>query len=261
MIGKITKVGIAGIVAGGASLAAAWAAAEEGASQDERAHRFSVGAGVWGVRNPLEGAKGDPETGFFPYISYENDWLSVDPSEAAVKVFATEHFMLQGLAAPRWLFVDPDDSDIHNDLERKTGVDLGARAIAMTGPFMASIEYRGDVAGRSNGHEAAGTAGAEIGLPGRGSLAVKGGAYWRDSNLNTYLYGVFADEARTDRPAYRVQEGFTPFAGAMLRYPVVDRVEFVIAAEAEFLSERITDSPIVARKVVPAAFIGVFYSF
>lgn len=261
MIANITKLSIAGLIAGGIGLATASAWADEGRSQEEQGLGFSVGVGVWGVRNPMEGAKKEPESGFFPYISYENDWLSIDPSGAAVKVFGAEHFMVQGLVAPRWLLVDPKDSTIHNDLKRKSGVDLGARASVMAGPVMGSIEYRGDVSDRSNGHEVTGELGVEVDLPGNGSLGVKGGAYWRDSNLNTYLYGVYVDEARPDRPAYRIEEGFSPFAGLMLRYPVIDKVEVVMASEVEFLPDRITDSPIIARQIVPSAFIGMFYSF
>ena len=262
MFGQIAKLSLACALAGGVSLAVLQpAAGEERSALKEKRHRVAVGFGAWGVRSPLEGADDEPESGLFPYLSYENDWLSVDPSGAAVTLLGNDHFALQGVVAPRWLFVDPDDSAIHDDLKRKTGVDLGARLAAMSGPLSASIEYRGDVSDRSNGHEATGVLGAEIELPGRGTLGLKGGAYWRDSKLSTYLYGVFPDEARAGRPAYRVKEGFTPFAGASVSYPVIDRVEVVVAAEAEFLPERIADSPIIARKVVPAAFIGVFYVF
>ena len=104
-------------------------------------------------------------------------------------------------------------------------------------------------------------AGYGLPLPGDGELALRGGAYWRDSTLNTYLYGVLPGEEREDRPAYRVGNGFTPFAGAMVSYPVKGNLRANVAVEAQFLSSEAADSPIIARKVVPSALFGLFYVF
>lgn len=96
---------------------------------------------------------------------------------------------------------------------------------------------------------------------GGGDLGLKGGTYWRDQNLGTSLYGVFADEARVDRPAYAVRQGFTPYAGLKLSYPIIGDLQAVLAAEAEYLNDRTAASPIIARPIVPSAMFGLFYSF
>jgi outer membrane protein len=224
-------------------------------------HHFTVGAGQWGMRSPLEGTSESAETGFFPWLSYKNSWVSIDPSGLSVQLYRQGAIRIEGLLSPRWQLSDPEDSSLHNDLRRRTGVDAGARVNAALGAAVLALSYRADVSGRIDGHEITAEAGYGLPLPGAGQLGIRGGAYWRDSHLNTYLYGVFADEARADRPEYRVDHGVTPFAGLVVTYPVAGRLSANLAFEAQYLSAEIADSPIIARRVVPSAVFGLFYSF
>jgi outer membrane protein len=240
----------------------ATAAEETPAEVAEPRHRFSIGAGQWGSRSPLEGTpQDDAQTGYFPWISYENQWLSIDPSELAVRAVNREQLTVEVLVAPRWLLIDPQDSAVHDDLRRRTSIDAGARFGITTGPAMFALTYLGDVSNRTDGHELTLEAGLGLPLPGGGSLGVKGGAYWRDDHLNTWLYGVFPGEARADRPAFTVRRGFTPFAGLQVSYPIVAGLQAMFAVEAEYLPGRAAASPIIARRVVPSAMLGLFYSF
>ncbi len=263
MFARIMISGLAcASVCGLGMLTAVAVAHEAPPGQTEPRHRFSIGVGQWGVRSPLEGTpRDDAQTGFFPWISYENKWLSIDPSEAAVRLFNNGQVTIEGLVAPRWLQVDPKDSSIHGDLRRRTSIDAGTRLSLTTGRTMFSLGYRGDISGRVKGHEVTAETGIDLPLPGGGDLGLKGGAYWRDSKLGTSLYGVFPDEARADRPAFTVRQGFTPFAGLKLGYPIAGGLQAVFAAEAEYLPGRVAASPIIARRVVPSAMFGLFYTF
>jgi MipA family protein len=262
MIAKMKTWTLVCNITAGLVLASAGALAQGApASSENKPYGFSVGVGAWTMRSPIAGDKSAEDGGLFPYIAYQNDWFAIDPSQAALRLAANENFAFHVLAAPRWLLFNPKDSTLHADIKRKTSFDVGARFSAMTGPAVASIEYRGDVTGRINGHEAIGAVSAELDLPGSGTLGVKGGARWRDRNLNTYLYGVRRNEARATRPAYIIQDGLTPFAGLSISYPLIDKLTVTVAFETEYLSKKITLSPIIARKTVPSAFIGVFYSF
>lgn len=249
-------------LAGTATAVAQEAMAQEVPIDSEPRHRFAIGAGQWGARSPLQGTpQDDAQTGYFPWISYENPWLSIDPSALAVRAFGNDRITIEALVAPRWLLVDPDDSTIHDDLRRRTSVDAGARFGLGAGPAMFSLTYRGDVSGRIKGHEITIETGIGLPLPGGGEIGLKGGAYWRDDNLGTSLYGVFPDEARDGRPAFEVRPGFTPFAGLTIGYPVFGGLQAVLAAEAEYLTDRSAASPIIARRIVPSAMLGLFYSF
>jgi outer membrane scaffolding protein for murein synthesis (MipA/OmpV family) len=254
--------GLAGWAVLGLGLTSTITAAGEAAAAAEPRHRFAIGAGQWGVRSPLQGTpQDDARTGYFPWISYENQWLSIDPSALAVRALDNGHIRIEVLVAPRWVLADPQDSTLHNDLRRRTSIDAGARFSASASHAMFSLTYRGDVSGRINGHEVTIETGVGLPLPGGGDFGLKGGAYWRDDNLNTSLYGVFPDEARTDRPAYAVRQGFTPFAGMKISYPVIGGLQAVLAAEAEYLNDASAASPIIARRIVPSAMFGLFYSF
>lgn len=224
-------------------------------------HRFAVGIGHWGALNPMQGAPEDPGTGFFPWVAYENEWLSLDPSGLSVKLPFDGPIQMEAQVAPRWLLVDPADSTLHHDLRRRTSLDLGARVLVPWPSGFIALGYLTDVSGRIGGHEVTAEAAYGIGLPGNGQLGFKAGAYWRDADLNTYLYGVFPGEARQDRPAWRIGARFTPFAGLMVGYPLPRGFEVMFAAEAEYLTGRAAASPLIARRVVPSAFIGLFYRF
>lgn len=261
MLKSIGLAGLAILITCGLALPSTSVAAQEQCDVPAKQHRFTAGVGFWSTRSPLEGSPHDPRSGVFPWLSYESQRLTVDPSGVAVRLFSCSHFKVEGLLAPRWQLADTDDSVLHDDLRRRTGLDLGTRISAVVGPTVVSVSYRADVSGRIDGHEITAEAAYGLPLPGDGELALRGGAYWRDSTLNTYLYGVLPGEEREDRPAYRVGNGITPFAGAMVSYPVKGNLRANVTVEAQFLSSEAADSPIIARNVVPSALFGLFYVF
>jgi MipA family protein len=256
MSARIVIVAASALWASASNIAVAYEEAEPAPA----GHRIALGVGHWGALSPLEGAPEDPEKGFFPWISYESQRLSVDPTGISVRLRNEGPLTIEAMLSPRWLMVDPDDSTLHADLRRRTSLDLGGLITLAAGPALFSLGYRGDISGRIDGHEVSAETAIGMGLPGGGELGLKAGAYWRDRNLGTYLYGVRADEARADRPQWTVR-GITPFAGLMVSYPIAGGWQATFAAETEFLTGRAADSPIIARKVVPSAFIGLFYSF
>lgn len=237
-------------------------AQEAGSSAAEPRHRFAIGAGQWGSRSPLQGTpRDDAQTGFFPWLSYENRWLSVDPSGLKLHAVGKERLRVEALVAPRWLRIDPEDSTLHGDLRRRTSIDAGARIGVANGPVSFSLTWLGDVSDRTHGWEVTAEAGFGMGLPGGGSFGLKAGAYWRDADLGTWMYGVRPGEERADRPAYAVTHGLTPFAGLQIGYPLIGGLQAMFAADAEYLNGRTAASPIIARRIVPSAMFGLFYSF
>jgi MipA family protein len=253
-------IGLISLVAGGWAMPTASQAAAD-AVEPVTSGQFTAGLLYSATRNPLAGTSNRAESHLVPWLAYKNERLSIDLSGVTVKLLGKGHIEVQGLLSPRWLAVDPDKSNLHDDLRRRVGFDIGTKVSASFGPAMASLRYRGDVSDRNDGHEFTAETGVGLPLPGNGQFVARGGAYWRNSKLNTYLYGVFANEARADRPEYEVKQGVTPFAGLMVSYPVAGKVSATFSAEAQYLSDTAADSPIIAHRLVPSAMVGLFYSF
>jgi len=243
----------------------------------EKSHVWRAGLGFWGASNPYETASNDEDSGVFPYLAYENDWLSVDPGGLAIKALNTQHFQVDALLAPRWVTADPKDTVDHADLERETSLDIGLRMSAALGAAKASLEYRGDISGEIDGSELTARLGAQTAVTPKFSIGAEGGVHWRDSKLATYLYGVRADEvliagqngAVIDRPRYDFTEdlvghkqgAFIPFVGLQAGYAVTDKVQLVLFSGVEFFDEDVRNSPIIADDLATSSYLGLMYSF
>ncbi len=244
---------------------------------DEKSHGWQVGLGFWGASNPYESATEDEDSGVFPYLSYENDWLRVDPSELTIKAVRTQRFQVEALLAPRWVTSDPKNTLNHADLERETSLDIGLRASSTLGPAKASLEYRGDISGEIDGSELTAKLGAQTAVTRKFSIGAEGGLHWRDSKLATYLYGVRADEvlvagqngAVIDRPRYDFAEdqvghkegAFIPFVGLQAGYALTDKVQLVAFSGVEFFDEDIRNSPVISDDLATSSYLGLMYNF
>lgn len=244
---------------------------------DEKSHVWRAGLGFWGASNPYEGASNDEESGVFPYLAYENDWLSVDPGGLALKAVSTQHFQVDALLAPRWITADPKDTVNYADLERETSLDIGLRMSAALGAAKASLEYRGDISGEIDGSELTASLGAQTAVTPKFSVGAEGGVHWRDSKLATYMYGVRADEvliagqngAVIDRPRYDFTEdlvghkqgAFIPFVGLQAGYAVTDKVQLVFFSGLEFFDEDVRNSPVISDDLATSSYLGLMYRF
>lgn len=243
----------------------------------EESHVWRAGLGFWGASNPYQSASNDEDSGVFPYLAYENDWLSVDPGGLTLKAVNTQHFQVDALLAPRWVMADPKDTVDHADLERETSLDIGLRMSATLGAAKASLEYRGDISGEIDGSELTASLGAQTAVTPKFSIGAEGGVHWRDSKLATYMYGVRADEvliagqsgAVIDRPRYDFTEdlvghkqgAFIPFVGLQAGYAVTGKVQLVFFSGLEFFDEDVRNSPIISDDLATSSYLGLMYSF
>ncbi len=83
----------------------------------------------------------------------------------------------------------------------------------------------------------------------------------RDARLNDYYYGVRAAEARPGRPAYAPGAGVNASAGLYGSYDLTRHWRVLAGVSATWLGGNIQDSPIVQKRVLPAAYAGVAYDF
>jgi outer membrane protein len=83
----------------------------------------------------------------------------------------------------------------------------------------------------------------------------------RDARLNNYYYGVRAGEATPERPAYAPGTGLNTSLGLFGSYDLTQRWRLLAGVSATVLDRKIKDSPIVQKRVLPGAYLGVAYDF
>ncbi len=83
----------------------------------------------------------------------------------------------------------------------------------------------------------------------------------RDAKLNNYYYGVQASEATPGRPAYAPGAGTNTSVGLYGSYDLSQRWRLLAGVSAAVLDRKISDSPIVQKRVLPAVYVGAAYDF
>jgi outer membrane protein len=83
----------------------------------------------------------------------------------------------------------------------------------------------------------------------------------RDAALNNYYYGVRAGEAGPGRAAYSPGAGLNTSLGLFGSYDLSQRWRLLAGVSATVLDRKIKDSPIVEKRVLPGAYVGVAYDF
>lgn len=121
-----------------------------------------------------------------------------------------------------------------------------------------------DVSGTHNGHEAwlswtrpwyfATRTGID-------EVALTLGLEWKSADLVGYYYGVRPDETFPGRPVYEGASGTNAYIRLSARHAFNDNWQLVSMLEREYLSDAITDSPVVVDDSVNTFFVGLFYRF
>lgn len=83
----------------------------------------------------------------------------------------------------------------------------------------------------------------------------------RNSALNNYYYGVRADEARADRPAYLPGAGVDYTVGLFAYYEMSQRWRLLGGVGVTWLDGGVRHSPLVEDKLQPTAMVGAAYDF
>jgi len=84
---------------------------------------------------------------------------------------------------------------------------------------------------------------------------------FRDAKLNNYYYGVEPGEATAARPAYAPGAGVQTSLGLYGSYDLTERWRLLAGVSATFLGNKVKDSPIVQKSVLPAVYVGAAYDF
>ena len=96
---------------------------------------------------------------------------------------------------------------------------------------------------------------------GRFEVEPRVGIEWQGAKVNRYYYGVGAAEVTATRPLYRPDGGLAFDLGVTLAYPFAERHTLRLEAAMEFVSDEVSDSPIVARDSVGRISAGYVFRF
>jgi outer membrane protein len=238
-------------------------------SEEDASRRvFMLGAAVHASTNPYETAKNDVELGALPLFFFQQGRVQLDLGGLSWRALDAGAVQLDARISPRIPFVDPDDTEMFDELDRDIGVDAGLRLSAQRGAFSASAEYLIDITDQSGGQSVDLNLAWSALLTDRLELEVSAGVVWSDADLSTWLYGIGADEALGglvyefgETPGAPSGGVWTPNLGVQARYQLTERTLLIGGVQAEFYGSDITDSPLMADDGSAGVFVGVMRRF
>ena len=222
---------------------------------------FGVGLGAIAQSNPYRGAD-SARVLAIPAVTYVGERVQILGPLAQVGLMNWNKARLAATARYRLGAYDEDDSEYLEGMgDRKDSV-FGGLAVQGELPIglRASADYEHDVLDRVGGGSA--RLGVRRGFQfGRYSAAPGAGLNWLSAELAGHEFGVEADEARADRPAYRPGDAVNVELGLGLSAEWAGAWRVIANGSVEFLANELRESPLVERGWVSRAFVAVNYTF
>lgn len=92
-------------------------------------------------------------------------------------------------------------------------------------------------------------------------LQLSVGGHWKSAELIEHYYGINAQDNLPDKYHYQGESGLSPFVGVAFNYKINESWQFKFSAKREFLSDEISNSPLVEEDVADTFFVGGLYAF
>ncbi|RMA43449.1 MipA/OmpV family protein [Rhodophyticola porphyridii] len=213
-----------------------------------------------GVSNSLYVGDED-DTSVFPLLSYQGQGFSVGFDGLTVDMIDRGGMRVQGRLAPRFTALEDPDAAALQGLDRDITVDAGfSLAYDISPQATVNATFLQEITGEHDGRELTVDVRHQLML-GQLPLGLSAGLTWQSEDLAGYLYGVRPSEATGTRPAYRPDAAVIPFVGVSTAFPITDSAAIFATAQASFLDDTITDSPIVDEDRLYSANIGIQFNF
>jgi outer membrane protein len=206
---------------------------------------------------------GGTRTDLLPLYLYEGDRFFLRSNQFGVKLWQPDDSQRMELFIRHRLEGYPEDhrpEALDGMKVRNTGVDLGVRYRLQQGAATWSASAMHDIGSQSNGSELR-VDYAWTWQRGRWTLQPGAGIAWRSANLNNYYFGVNADEATSERPAYYAGAGFDTSVSLYASYQILRNWRLLGGVASVWHSREINDSPIVRDGAKPAFTLGAVYDF
>jgi len=241
---------------------ASWCGAaqeDKGSAETEKKSTIYVGGGVVVKTKPY--ADADAKIYPIPLFAYEGKRFYLQGAQGGYRLFSHKGFSIGPVLRPRFDGYDQDDSPILNGMEeRDWSVDGGVGAQMLTGVGLFGVSFVTDLLGRHKGQEL--EFGYTILFKAAGfDFIPTAGVRYKSENLVDYYYGVRANETRPDRPVYEPDAATDPFLRLAVRRKLSDHWSLLGAAQYEWLTDEITDSPLVDKNYEISVMAGALYAW
>lgn len=223
---------------------------------------ISVGPVVSYVQSPYKSHDGSLMVA--PLLLHDSKWFYLRGSAGGIHLFNNGTHKISAGVSYFGLKFDPDDTDDSRlrrlDKRRSTMMgDISYTAITPIG--LAKIRFSRDLLGHSDGY----LADAYFGVPwitDRFTIMPSAGVIWSSRKQADYYYGISRSEAsRSNLREHTAKANFSPYLKLEAQYNFTARVSAVAGADAQFLTGKVKDSPMVGRSTVFGGFLGCVFKF
>lgn len=221
-----------------------------------------LGGGIRLGTDPyFSNAQKDDVVDLIPLYLFEGDYLFAHGTSGGVHVVHNDNFEFNIIGQFRFQHLSPGRDSYYEGLRRrKRSLDGGIELIGKGRWGELKIGYLHDALNRHKGEEISASYRYSF-TRGRWSFSPYLEWNWADQKLTNYYFGVSADEARADRPAYTTTDSLGFGYGLNTTYQASDNL--LLFANVGFLGldSTVKDSPLVEEPMVTAAFVGGSYMF
>lgn len=168
----------------------------------------ALGGGIRFGQSPYLATDSEDERrlDLIPLYLYEGKWLFAHGTAGGIHLFNNDTFQANLYARYRFQKLDPDSNVFYQGLEeRKQWLDAGIQVGLTQNWGELKLGWVTDTLDRHNGEEVRFSYRYRF-ESGTWSLSPYISWVWQDENVTDYYFGVSAEEARADRPAYSAGE-------------------------------------------------------
>jgi MipA family protein len=223
--------------------------------------RIGVGVGVIASRPPYRDYDGNIVQPI-PAITYIGNRFQIYGPYAQISLVGSGKLRLAATGRYRLRAYEEGDSDFLDGMGDRDDTFMAGLALQaeLPGGFDISAGYDHDVLDTIGGGSAQAGISKSFAV-GVARITPEIGVHWLSEDLARHDYGVPADRATAERPAYELDGVFSLQAGLGLFFELTDSLVFLVNGQAEFLDEDVTDSPIVEDDIVFSGFSALNYLF
>jgi outer membrane protein len=223
--------------------------------------RIGVGVGLIARSNPYRNAE-NAVLQFIPALSYIGERFQILGPTLSIGLWGSGAFRLAAQASYRAGVYEEDDSPVLSGMGDRKNVLMAGPAVEWELPagFDISLAYEHDI------RNVIGGGSGQVKLDRswqwkRAGFTPFAALTWTHADLANHDFGVPAEQARSDRPAYTAGSTISPEAGLGIFVEVTRSIRVFTNVGIEFLDRDVADSPIVDRSHVVKAVSAVTYVF
>ena len=196
-----------------------------------------------------------------PSLAYETDKININAQNGfTYKIINSQSTKFNVSFAPNFKPYSSNDSNDLIGMERNMYVDS---LISVSRELSRGLSARLGVGTELTGRFSGSTANVSLSqfipinsVPVIFSL----GSRWYDQKRANYLYGVYSTEATGLRANYELNSVFVPYISINTFYSISENTRFFAGLNANFLSNEISNSPIVSKKNKMSVIMGLTYN-